>query len=61
MSASTYLHGSWALVASRCDPWCCFIGFGHRKNQIFFLFLPVKKYGFCSRGTVVLITQWGKP
>jgi len=35
-----------------------FARLGHRKNQILFLFLPVKKYGFCSRGTVFLIAQW---
>ena len=55
LSASTYLHPTFALSAGCRDGKFSVPRLGHRKNQIFLLFLPVKKYGFCSRGTVVLI------
>ena len=60
LSASAYLHRAFALLAGNSDGKFSLPRLGQRKNQIFFLFLPVKKCGFCSRGTVVLITQSGK-
>src|SRR5258708_29195065 len=60
VNASTYLQIIDARGAGRRDPRVWVVRFGRRKNQSLFLFLPVRKCGFCSRGTTVFITQWKK-
>jgi hypothetical protein len=56
--ASTYLHDVDAVCGNRRTPKLWLLSFGQRKNQSLFLFLPVRKYGFCSRGITVFINQW---
>jgi hypothetical protein len=57
LNASTYLHRVGAVCGERRTPKFWLVSFGQRKNQSLFLFLPVRKCGFCSRGITVFINS----